>query len=191
MNRILFIGMMFLGLSMQALAQQPGCEEAVQGIKAGMNLTLNVSITNLMNPEDTRNETIPLKVFLEPSGIPCPAMGSNQFVLKKEFKVTYRSKSFAGVLTSKSEYLSTTSDGPVLVYNQVLLGIFTVHHAPMAVILQDLGFETFEPNGTSYVQITGDTNLLTSPTRNIGLLGVASQGEKLYQIVITQTSLTF
>ncbi len=184
MKKALLVGMMFLlPWSVQG-ASDPECEEFVDKINDGISVTVELKATNLYDPNDSQNLILPLKAFPSISGDPC---GRGVWItLRRDFSFTYRSHEYVGALLGGKDY------GPHFNWHDLTWsGAFAVHHGVAAAMLKELGFETFEPNGSSFVELSFET-FRFSPgeiNRDVGVFGIASKGEKLYQIVISQTIL--
>ncbi len=184
MIRSLFVLAMALGSSVGIAAT---CEEAQSRMKEkGVVVDLRLRAVDLFDTSNVFEKEIKLQLLPEVVAKPCQYFGSVfGFLLGRDVTIKTATRSYAGIMDMESPFQTSSGDGDGQFDGDLHFG---AHHAIVAALLAELGFETFEgESGATYQPLfaPGTSEL---PSRQLAwdLLGVAGLQGKLYQITVKQ-----
>jgi hypothetical protein len=183
------VGFGFQGVAQAGIVER--CNELRQGIKeAGIPVRIELEAIELLNA--TQRHTHMLDVVLVPSVYDsCVAAGgpndasSALFSIGKDVELRTSFGTFSAAWAADYPHVVVNDSGVAL--NGYKL---TAYHAVFAVIMRNLGYETFESaEGDAFPTLLDPAYLnLGTNTQISTLVGVGSVGGRLYQIMVQRVT---
>lgn len=190
MIRSLFVLVLTLGSSIGVAAT---CEETQARMREkGVLVDLRLRAVDLFDTTHAFEKEIHLQLRPEVVDKPCQMLGRVYgFLLGRDVAIKTASNSYAGILDMESEFATRDIDGDTLKFADGLhVG---AHHAIVAALLAELGFDTFEGESGATYQSLFAPGSRPLPSRQLAwdLLGVAGMQGTLYQITVKQVDVKF